>query len=119
MNRMRRDLMPTSAMSLSAIISGHCRGLHDGMVTELSINIHITAGLQESGLEKLVLDILELSRLQATGRSLTKSPHVPMASSPIIDRYMMLCGDLRLILTYPGETGKYPTFILMRKNSLP
>jgi two-component system sensor histidine kinase ResE len=108
LNRMRRDLIANVSHELKtpiASIRAIAEVLHDGMVTELSMQ-HTYYGrimTESERLEKLVLDILELSRLQSNRAQFNKVPtHADGIIPPIIDRYMMLCGDLGINLDVSG-----------------
>lgn len=104
LNRMRRDLIANVSHELKTPITAiraMAEVLHDGMAKDLQSQ-HTYSGkiIEESDrLEQLVLDILELSRLQSERASFEKIPvHADGLLPPVIDRYMMLCGDMGITL---------------------
>ena len=108
LNRMRRDLIANVSHELKTPITAiraMAEVLHDGMAKDLPSQ-HTYSGkiIEESDrLEQLVLDILELSRLQSEGAAFHKEfTYADGILPPVIDRYMMLCGDLGITLDTAG-----------------
>ena len=104
LNRMRRDLIANVSHELKTPITAiraMAEALHDGMVKD-SQTQHIYSGkiMEESDrLEQLVIDILELSKLQSNRTEFKKATaYADGIIPPVIDRYMMLCGDLGITL---------------------
>lgn len=108
LNRMRRDLIANVSHELKTPITAiraMAEALHDGMVKDTQTR-HIYSGkiMEESDrLEQLVIDILELSRLQSNRTEFRKIvAYADGVIPPVIDRYMMLCGDLGITLDASG-----------------
>lgn len=108
LNRMRRDLIANVSHELKTPITAiraMAEVLHDGMAKDLQSQ-HTYSGkiMEESDrLEQLVLDILELSRLQSRQAAFHKTlAYADGILPPVIDRYMMLCGDLGIHLDVSG-----------------
>ena len=104
LNQMRRDLIANVSHELKTPITAiraMAEVLHDGMAKD-ALSQHTYSGkiMEESDrLERLVLDILELSRLQSDQAAFHKIfTHADGILPPVIDRYMMLCGDLGITL---------------------
>ena len=79
--------------------------LYDGLVRdETERRDYCRAILKESDLlEDMVMDILELSRLQSGRASITKIvTHADGVFPSAVDRYAMLCGDLGIELDTSG-----------------
>lgn len=108
LNRMRRDLIANVSHELKTPITAiraMAEALHDGMVKD-SQTQHTYSGkiMEESDrLEQLVIDILELSKLQSNRTEFKKvTAYADGIIPPVIDRYMMLCGDLGITLDTSG-----------------
>lgn len=108
LNRMRRDLIANVSHELKTPITAiraMAEVLHDGMAKdEKNRKLYSGKIIEESDrLEQLVLDILELSRLQSN-RTDFKKEHVYADGiiPPVVDRYMMLCCDLGISLDVSG-----------------
>lgn len=108
LNQMRRDLIANVSHELKTPITAiraMAEVLHDGMEKDAQSR-HTYSGkiIEESDrLEQLVLDILELSRLQSDQTAFHKVfAHADDILPPVIDRYMMLCGDLGITLDAAG-----------------
>lgn len=104
LNRMRRDLIANVSHELKTPITAiraMAETLHDGMVKDQETK-HIYSGkiMEESDkLEQLVLDILELSKLQSNRTEFKKIiTYADGIIPPVVDRYMMLCGDMDIKL---------------------
>lgn len=108
LNRMRRDLIANVSHELKTPITAiraMAEALHDGMVKDAETQHAYSARIMEESdqLEQLVLDILELSRLQSSRAVFKKIPtHADGIIPPVVDRYMMLCGDLGITLDTSG-----------------
>lgn len=104
LNRMRRDLIANVSHELKTPITAiRAMGevLHDGMIKDQATKHTYSRKIIEETdkLEQLVLDILELSRLQSNRAEFKKSSaFADGIIPPVIDRYMMLCGDLGITL---------------------
>ncbi len=104
LNRMRRDLIANVSHELKTPITAiraMAETLHDGMLKDQETkHLYSRKIMEESDkLEQLVLDILELSKLQSNHAGFKKiSTHADGIIPPIVDRYMMLCGDLGIHL---------------------
>jgi len=75
--------------------------LHDGMIKDHATKHMYSGKIMEEAdkLEQLVLDILELSRLQSNRTEFKKiDVYADGILPPVVDRYMMLCGDLGITL---------------------
>ena len=108
LNRMRRDLIANVSHELKTPITAiraMSETLHDGMVKDPQTQ-HVYSGkiIEESDrLERLVIDILELSKLQSNRTEFKKIiAYADGIIPPVIDRYMMLCGDLGITLDTSG-----------------
>lgn len=108
LNQMRRDLIANVSHELKTPITAiraMAEVLHDGMVKdEKTKRAYSRKIIEESDrLEQLVLDILELSKLQSNRTEFKKIPvHADGIIPPVVDRYMMLCGDLGITLDTSG-----------------
>lgn len=104
LNRMRRDLIANVSHELKTPITSiraMSEVLHDGMLKDQETKHTYSARIiQEADkLEQLVLDILELSKLQSHRTEFKKvGIYADGLFPPIIDRYMMLCGDTGITL---------------------
>lgn len=104
LNRMRRDLIANVSHELKTPITAiraMAEVLHDGMAKdEKSRKLYSGKIIEESDhLEQLVLDILELSRLQSRRTEFHKTrTHADGIIPPVVDHYMMLCMDLGITL---------------------
>lgn len=100
LNRMRRDLVANVSHELKTPITSIkaiAEILHDGLAeTPEDVRRHAASILRETdSLQDMVMEILELSRLQSSRVELRKEPiHIDGLLRPLVDRYMMLCGDL-------------------------
>lgn len=108
LNRMRRDLIANVSHELKTPITAiraMAEALHDDMVKDPQARRTYSGKIMEESdrLEQLVLDILELSRLQSSRTEFKKSvAYADGILPPVIDRYMMLCGDLGITLDTSG-----------------
>lgn len=108
LNRMRRDLIANVSHELKTPITAiraMAEVLHDDMAKDpKSRRAYSGKIIEESDkLEQLVLDILELSRLQSKREEFLKTQvYADGIIPPIVDRYMMLCGDLGITLDVSG-----------------
>lgn len=108
LNRMRRDLIANVSHELKTpitAIKAMAEALHDGMVKDAQTQHEYSAKIMSESdkLEQLVLDILELSRLQSSRAEFKKAPfYADGIIPPVVDRYMMLCGDLGITLDVSG-----------------
>lgn len=108
LNRMRRDLIANVSHELKTPITAiraMAEVLHDGMAKDIQSQRTYSGKIIEESdlLEQLVLDILELSRLQSRQAEFQKIlVHADGILPPVIDRYMMLCGDLGITLDTTG-----------------
>ena len=108
LNRMRRDLIANVSHELKTPITAiraMAEVLHDDMAKDpKSRRAYSGKIIEESDkLERLVLDILELSRLQSKREEFHKTKvHADGIIPPIVDHYMMLCGDLGITLDISG-----------------
>ncbi len=104
LNRMRRDLIANVSHELKTPITAiraMAETLHDGMLKDQETkHLYSRKIMEESDkLEHLVLDILELSKLQSHRAGFKKIPaYADGIIPPIVDRYMMLCGDMGIHL---------------------
>lgn len=104
LNRMRRDLIANVSHELKTPITAiraMAEVLHDGMAKDEKTRRAYSGKIMEESdrLEQLVLDILELSRLQSKREKFEKRRvHADGILPPVVDRYMMLCGDLGITL---------------------
>lgn len=108
LNRMRRDLIANVSHELKTPITAiraMAETLHDGMVKDTETKHTYSRKIIEESdrLEQLVLDILELSKLQSNRTEFKKiAIYADGILPPVIDRYMMLCGDLGITLDTSG-----------------
>lgn len=108
LNRMRRDLIANVSHELKTPITAiraMAEALHDGMVKDTQTQRTYSGKIIEESdrLEQLVIDILELSRLQSNRTEFKKVvTHADGIIPPVIDRYMMLCGDMGITLDASG-----------------
>ena len=111
LNRMRRDLVANVSHELKTPITSIkaiAEILHDGMVeSPQDIHRYSASILRETdNLEDMVMEILELSRLQSHHIELKKDNiHVDGLLRPLVDRYMMLCVDLGVQFDYSDLEG--------------
>ena len=108
LNRMRRDLIANVSHELKTPITSiraMTEVLHDGMLKDPEAKHRFSAKIIEETdrLERLVLDILELSKLQSNRAEFKKTAiYADGLIPPVMDRYMMLCGDLGIHLDTSG-----------------
>lgn len=108
LNQMRRDLIANVSHELKTPITAiraMAEVLHDGMAKdEKSQQTYSGKIMEESDrLEQLVMDMLKLSRLQSKRTNFKKNRiHADGIIPPVIDRYMMLCGDMDITLDISG-----------------
>lgn len=108
LNRMRRDLIANVSHELKTPITAiraTAEVLHDGLVKDEKTRKRYAGTIIEESdrLEQLVLDILELSRLQSKRVEFhVRSAYLDGIIPPIVDRYMMLCGDMGITLDTTG-----------------
>ena len=108
LNRMRRDLIANVSHELKTPITSiraMTEVLHDGILKDHAARHEFCAKIihEADRLERLVLDILELSKLQGNRAEFHKTPvYADGLFPPVIDRYMMLCGDLGIHLDTSG-----------------
>ena len=104
LNRIRRDLIANVSHELKTPITAiraRAEALHDGLVKDPEAKqVYSGKIIEESDrLEQLVIDMLELSRLQSRRAQFKKElAHADGIIPPVIDRYMMLCFDLGITL---------------------
>ncbi len=104
LTRMRRDLIANVSHELKTPITSiraMTEVLHDGMLKDQEAKHRFSAKIIEETdrLEHLVLDILELSKLQSNRAEFKKiTVYADGLIPPVMDRYMMLCGDLGICL---------------------
>ena len=108
LNRMRRDLIANVSHELKTPITAiraMAEVLHDDMAKDAKSRRAYSGKIMEESdkLEQLVLDILELSRLQSNRTEFRKThTHADGIIPPIVDRYMMLCGDMGITFDTSG-----------------
>ena len=108
LNRMRRDLIANVSHELKTPITAiraMAEVLHDGLARDEKARREYSGKILEESdhLEQLVLDILELSRLQSNPTGFRKHHvHADGIIPPVVDRYMMLCCDLGITLDSSG-----------------
>lgn len=108
LNRMRRDLIANVSHELKTPITAiraMAEVLHDDMAKDAKSRRTYSGKIIEESdkLEQLVLDILELSRLQSDRAEFRKThTHADGIIPPVVDRYMMLCGDMGVTLDASG-----------------
>ena len=108
LNRMRQDLIANVSHELKTPITAiraMAETLHDGIIKDEETRHSYSKKIIEESdaLEQLVLDILELSRLQSKRTQFVKSAvYTGELFRPVVDRYMMLCGDLNITLDTSG-----------------
>ena len=108
LNRMRRDLIANVSHELKTPITAiraMAEVLHDGLAKDETARREYSGKIMKESdhLEQLVLDILELSRLQSDHTGFQKSHvHADGIIPPVVDRYMMLCCDLGITLDTSG-----------------
>lgn len=108
LNRMRRDLIANVSHELKTPITAiraRAEALHDGIIKDSETRRLYSGKIMEEAdqLEQLVIDILELSRLQSNRAEFKKTvAYADGIIPPVIDRYMMLCGDLGITLDASG-----------------
>lgn len=114
LNRMRRDLVANVSHELKTPITSIkaiAEILFDGMAeTPEDIRRYSASILRETdNLEDMVMEILELSRLQSYRVDLKKQYiHADGLLRPLVDRYMMLCTDLDVQFEY-SDLAPYET----------
>lgn len=100
LNQMRQDLIANVSHELKTPITSiraMTEVLHDGILKDHTARQDFCVKIisEADRLEQLVLDILELSRLQSNRAEFQKNTTFAQELfPPIMDRYMMLCGDL-------------------------
>lgn len=108
LNRMRRDLIANVSHELKTPITAiraMAEVLHDGLAKDEKARQEYSGKIMEESdhLEQLVLDILELSRLQSNPTGFRKNHvHADGIIPPVVDRYMMLCCDMGITLDTSG-----------------
>lgn len=108
LNRMRRDLIANVSHELKTPITAiraMAEVLHDGLAKDETARREYSGKIMKESdhLEQLVLDILELSRLQSDHTGFQKNHvHADGIIPPVVDRYMMLCCDLGITLDTSG-----------------
>ena len=108
LNRMRRDLIANVSHELKTPITSiraMTEVLHDGILKDHAARHDFCAKIisEADRLEQLVLDILELSKLQGDRAEFNKTfVYADGLIPPVMDRYMMLCGDLGIHLDTSG-----------------
>lgn len=108
LNQMRRDLTANVSHELKTPITAiraMAEVLHDGMAKDQKAQQTYSGKILEEAdrLEQLVLDILELSKLQSKRTDFKKTRvYADGIIPPVIDRYMMLCGDMGITLDTAG-----------------
>ncbi|MBQ3425035.1 MAG: hypothetical protein IJH38_07555 [Clostridia bacterium] len=114
LNRMRRDLVANVSHELKTPITSIkaiAEILHDGMANSpQEIHRYSASILTETdNLEDMVMEILELSRLQSRRMELNKGKvYADGLFRPLIDRYMMLCTDLGVHFACEPDFEKIP-----------
>ena len=104
LNRIRRNLFANVSHELKTPITAiraMAETLHDGMIKDQETKQTYSKQIIEESnkLEQLVLDILELSKLQSNRAEFKKTTaYADGIIPPVVDRYMMLCGDLGITL---------------------
>lgn len=108
LNRMRRDLIANVSHELKTPITAiraMAEVLHDGLAKDETARREYSGKIMKESdhLEQLVLDILELSRLQSDHTGFRKNHvHADGIIPPVVDRYIMLCCDLGITLDTSG-----------------
>ena len=108
LNRMRRDLIANVSHELKTPITAiraMAEVLHDGLAKDEQARREYSGKIMKESdyLEQLVLDILELSRLQSDHTGFRKNHvHADGIIPPVVDRYMMLCCDMGITLDISG-----------------
>lgn len=108
LNQMRRDLVANVSHELKTPITAiraMAEVLHDGMAKDLKSQQTYSGKIMEESdrLEQLVMDMLELSKLQSKRTDFKKNcVHADGIIPPVIDRYMMLCVDMNITLDISG-----------------
>lgn len=104
LRQVQRDLIANVSHELKTPITAiraMAETLHDGMIEDHQTK-HLYSGqiiAEADQLEQLVLDILELSKLQSHRAQFEQSGiYADGLIPPIVDRYMMLCGDMGITL---------------------
>lgn len=108
LRQVQRDLIANVSHELKTPITAiraMAETLHDGMIEDQKTK-HLYSGqiiAEADQLEQLVLDILELSKLQSHRAQFKQTGiYADGLVPPIIDRYMMLCGDMGIKLDVSG-----------------
>ncbi len=102
--KLQRDLVSNVSHELKTPITSikaMAELLHDGMYETEEDMKHYTASIltESDRLKELVKEILELSKIQNHKAELKKEKCFAEALfAPVVDRYMMLCGDLGITL---------------------
>lgn len=108
LNQMRQDLIANVSHELKTPITSiraMTEVLHDGILKDHAARHDFCAKIisEADRLEQLVLDILELSKLQSNRAEFNKTlVYADGLIPPVMDRYMMLCGDLGIHLDTSG-----------------
>lgn len=108
LRQIQRDLIANVSHELKTPITAiraMAETLHDGMIEDQKTKHLYSAQIiaEADQLERLVLDILELSKLQSHRAQFKQAGiYADGLIPPIIDRYMMLCGDMGITLDVSG-----------------
>lgn len=108
LRQVQRDLIANVSHELKTPITAiraMAETLHDGMIEDQKTKHLYSAQIiaEADQLEQLVLDILELSKLQSHRVQFKQTGiYADGLIPPIIDRYMMLCGDMGITLDVSG-----------------
>lgn len=122
LNQMRRDLVANVSHELKTPITSIkaiAEILHDGMAdSPQEIHRYSASILTETdNLEEMVMEILDLSRLQSHRMDLKKSKIYPDGLFlPLIDRYMMLCTDLGVHFACSPDSDAIPPLLTDPEN---
>lgn len=114
LNHMRRDLVANVSHELKTPITSIkaiAEILHDGMAdSPQEIHRYSASILTETdNLEDMVMEILDLSRLQSRRMEMKKEKiYADGLFPPLIDRYMMLCTDLGVHFNCEADLKKIP-----------
>ncbi|MGI6071831.1 MAG: sensor histidine kinase [Lachnospiraceae bacterium] len=104
LNNMRRDLVANVSHELKTpitAIKAMAETLHDGMLKDAASRKAYSSGIivESDKLERLVWEILELSKLQSSRTAFNKKPiRADILFPPIVDRYIMMCTDMKINL---------------------
>lgn len=108
LNQMQRDLIANVSHELKTPITAIraiAEVLHDGLLKDQETKHAYSKKLidESDKLEHLVLDILELSKLQSNHTDFKKAhAYADGFIPPVVDRYMMLCSDMGITLDTSG-----------------